>query len=144
MHPVVEPGPFGRHKERPDITALGRHGGPDMLDITFCHPRSPDRVRDGMENAINMFKKAWDEKRRRFGRVLLESATAVKLFPMPRSALGGWHPDSDRAMRSIAVKTASRTLNSLEYAIQTLFQRHAAHLVDNNAVCHISIFDPRI
>ena len=86
-----------------------------MFDITFCHPHSPARVRNGMENALNLHKKAWDEKIRRFVRVLHESASAVKLFPMPVSTLGGWHPDSHRAMRSIAVIIASRTLNSLEY-----------------------------
>ena len=97
-----------------------------------------------MENAPNLFKKARDEKIRKFGRVLDESTTAMKPFPMPLSTLGGWHPDSHRAMRSIAVNTASRTLNSLEYARQTLFQRHAALLVANNAVCLISGFDLRI
>ena len=77
-----------------------------MFDIGFCHPRSPARVRDGMENAMNLLKKAWDEKIRRFGRILHESATAVKLFPMPLSTRGGWHPDSYRATRSIAVNIA--------------------------------------
>ena len=143
-HPVVEPRPFGRHKERPDISALGSHGGSDMFDISFCHPLTPPRVRDGMENAPNLLKKAWDEKIRRFGRVLHESATDVKLFPKPLSNLGGWHPNALRAMRSIAVKIASRTLNSLEYASQTLFRRHAALLVANNAVCLISGLDLRI
>ena len=63
---------------------------------------------------------------------------------VPLPTLGGWHPDSHRAMMSIAVNIASRTLNSLEYARQTLFQRHAALLVANNAVCLISGFDLRI
>ena len=97
-----------------------------------------------MEDALNLLKKAWDEKIRRFDRVLLESATAVKLFPTPLSTLGGGHPDSHRAMRSIAVNIASRTLNSQEYAGQTLVQRHAALLVANNAVCLIPGFDLRI
>ena len=143
-HPVVESRPFGRHKERPDISALGNHGGSDLFDITFCHARSPARVRDGMENALNLVKKAWDEKRRKFGRVLYESATAVKLFPMHLATLGGRHPDPRRAMRSIAVNIASRTLNSLQYASQALFQRHAALLLANDAVCLISGFDLRI
>ena len=47
-------------------------------------------------------------------------------------------------MRSIAVSIASRTLNSLEYASQTLFQRHAELHVAYNAVCLISGFDLRI
>ena len=72
-----------------------------------------------------------------------EAAQAMKLFPMPLSTLGGWRPDSNRAMRSIAVNIASRTLNSLEYASETLFQRLAALLVANNAVCLISGFDLR-
>ena len=109
-----------------------------MFGITFCNPISPARVRDGTENALNLLKKAWDEIIRIFGRVVHESATAVKLLPMPLPAVGGWHLDSHRAMRSIAVNIASRTLYSLEYASQTLFQRHAALLVANNAVCLIS------
>ena len=77
--------------------------------------------------------------------VLHESATAVKLlFPMSLSTLGGWHPDSHRALRSVAINIASRTLNSLEYASQTLFLRHAALLASNNAVCLITDFDLRI
>ena len=51
--------------------------------ITCFHPLSPARVRDGMENALNLLTRAWDEKIRRFRRVLHESETAVKLLPMP-------------------------------------------------------------
>ena len=47
-------------------------------------------------------------------------------------------------MSSIAVNIASRTLNSLKYACKTFFQRHAALLVANNAVCLISGFDLQI
>ena len=79
-HAVVEPRPFGRHNERPDISALGSHGGSDMFDITFCNPLSPARVRDGMENVLNLLKKAWGQKIRRFCRVLHGSATAMTLF----------------------------------------------------------------
>ena len=60
---------------------------------------------------------------------------------MPTSTLGGWHPDALRAMGTIAVNLASRTLSSLYYARAKLFQRHAALLVANNAVCLISGFD---
>ena len=115
-----------------------------MFDITFCHPPSLARVRDGMANALNLLKNAWDDKIRRYRRVLHASATTVKLFPMPLSTVGGWHPDSHRAMRSIAVNIDSRTLNSLEYASQTFFQRHAELLVAYNAVFLISGFDFRI
>ena len=55
--PVVEPHLFGRHKERPDISALGSHDSPDMFHIIFFHPLSLAWVRDGMENAMNLLKK---------------------------------------------------------------------------------------
>ena len=57
-HLVVEPRAFGRDKERPDISSLGSHDGSDMFDITFRHPLSPARVRDGIENAMNLLKPA--------------------------------------------------------------------------------------
>ena len=49
---LLEPRPLGRHKERPDISALESHGGSDMFDITICDPLSPARIRDGLENPL--------------------------------------------------------------------------------------------
>ena len=80
-------------------------------------------------------------KIRTFRRVLHASATAAKLFSMPISTLGGWHPDAHRAMGTIAVNIASRTLSSLHYACGAMFQRLSALLVANNAVCLMSGFD---
>ena len=93
---------------------------------------------------MTLLKHAWDEKTRRFRRVLHASATAAKLFPMPISTLGGWHPDAHRAMGTIAVGIASRTLSSLHYARGTVFQRHVALLVANCAVCLMSGFDFKV
>ena len=87
-HPVLEPRPFGRGKELPDIRALGSHGGSDMFDITVCHPFSPTQIQDGMDYALSLLKKAWDEKVKRFRRVLHKSATSVKLFQIPLSSPG--------------------------------------------------------
>ena len=84
---------------------------------------SEHRIREGIDNALGLLKKAWDEKSRRFGGVLHESATSVKLFPMPLSSLGGWHPDPRRAMGSIAVNIASRALSSVDYARRAISRR---------------------
>ena len=84
-----------------------------MFDVTVCHPLSQARIHDGMDIALFLQMKAWDEKVRRFGRVRRESATSAKLFPMSLSSLGGWHPDSHRAVESTADNTASRTLTSV-------------------------------
>ena len=97
-----------------------------------------------MDNALSLLKKALDEKIRTFGRVLHESATSAKLFPLPLSSLGGWNPDSYRAVGSIAVNIASRALSSVDCARGTRFQRHAAHLVARNAACLIFGFDFQI
>ena len=91
-----------------------------------------------MDNTIVFLKKAWDEKVRRFGRFLHESNTSVKLFPIPLSSLGGWHPDSHLALGPIVVNTASRALSSVDYARNAMFQTHAALLVARTAACLIS------
>ena len=57
-HPVLEPRPFGRHKERSDISALRGHGGSDMFDITICHPLCLARIRDGLEDPLTLLKNA--------------------------------------------------------------------------------------
>ena len=36
-HPVVEERPLGRHRERPDICAVGRSGGTELFNVTICH-----------------------------------------------------------------------------------------------------------
>ena len=141
MQPVLEPRLFERHKERPDISALGSHGGADVFNVTICYPHSPARIRDGLEKPLILLKNAWHKTIRRFRRVRHASATAAKLFPMPISTFGGWHPDAHNAMGTIAVNIASRILSLLRYARATLFQRHAALLVANNAVCLLSGFD---
>ena len=93
-----------------------------MFDITIRHPLSPARIWDGMDNALSLLKKAWDGNIRRFRRVLYGSTASVKLFRMPLSSLEGWHPDSHRAMESVAVNIASRALSSVHFAPRTMFQ----------------------
>ena len=61
-HPVVEERPVGRHRERPDIRALGRSGGTELFDVTICHPLSHARIRDAVENPLNLLKAAWTAK----------------------------------------------------------------------------------
>ena len=93
-------------------------------------------LENASENPLTLLKSAGNEKIRRLRRVLHASATVAKLFPMPLSTLGGWHPEAYRAMGTIAVNIASKTLSSLHYALATFFQRHVALLASKNAVCH--------
>ena len=61
-HPIVEERPLGRHRERPDIRALGRRGGTDLFDVTICHPLCQARIRDSVRNPLNILKAAWAGK----------------------------------------------------------------------------------
>ena len=60
------------------------------------------------------------------------------------SSHGGWRPDSHRPMGSIAVGIALGALSSGDYARGTMFQRHAALLIERDAACLISGFDFQI
>ena len=55
-HPVVEERPIGRRRERPDIRARRRSSGTGLFDVTICHPLSQARIRDVVENPLNMLK----------------------------------------------------------------------------------------
>ena len=58
-HPVVAERPVGRHRERPDIRAPGRSGGTEIFDVTICRPLSHARIRDVVENPLNLLKASW-------------------------------------------------------------------------------------
>ena len=51
------------------------------------------------------------------------------------STLGGWHPDANRALCSVATAIAARGLPTFSRARSILFRRHADLLVANNAIC---------
>ena len=84
-HPVLEPRPLGRHRERPDICAISSHGGSDLFDITLCHPLTPARIRDSVQNPLNILKAAWSAKFARYASVLEAYGPKVHLIPVPIS-----------------------------------------------------------
>ena len=67
-----------------------------------------------------------------------EAGRSVQLLPVPISALGGWHPDAHRALCSVTRAIAARGMSTFNSAKGILFQRHAALLVTNNALCLMS------
>ena len=136
--PVVEERPVGRHRERPDIRALGRSGGTELYDVTICHPLSQTRIRDVTENPLNLLKAAWTAKVSRYSGMLQAAGTGFNLLPVPLSTLGGWHPDAHRAICSVETTIAARGLSTFSHARSILFQRHAALHVTNNALCLMS------
>ena len=137
-HPVVEESRGGSRRERPDIRALGRSGGTELFDVTICHPLSQARIRDESANPLNLLKAAWTAKVSRYSCMLQAAGTRFNLLPVPLSTLGGWRPDAHRALCSVATTIAARGLSTFSRARSILFQRHAALLVPNNAVCLMS------
>ena len=62
----------------------------------------------------------------------------MHLLLVPRSTVGGWHPDSPRALCPVA-----NTIDAdfpLLALLRAVFQRHAALLVTDNALCLMSGF----
>ena len=130
-HPIVEERPLGRHRERPDIRALGRTGGTDLFDVTICNPLSQAQIRDAVQNPLNILKAARAGKDSRYAAMVHEAGRSVQLLPVPISTLGGWHPDAHRAVCSVATTIAARGMSTFSSAKRILFQRHAALLVTN-------------
>ena len=67
-----------------------------------------------------------------------EAGRSVQLLLVRISTLGGWHPDAHRALCSVATAIAARGMSTFSSAKSILFQRHAALLVTNNALCLMS------
>ena len=114
--PSLQGSPLGRHRERPDIRALGRTGGTDLFDVTICHPLSQARIRDAEQDALNILKAAWAGKFSRYATMVHEAGRSVQLLPVPISTLGEWYPDARRALCSVATAIAARGMSTFSSA----------------------------
>ena len=100
--------------------------------------------RDVVENPLNLLKAAWTAKVSRYASMPQAAGTGFNLPPVPLSTLGGWHPDARKALCSVATTIAARGLSTFSRARSILFQRHAALLATNNALCLMSGLLPDI
>ena len=137
-HPIFEERPLEGYRENPDICALGRTRGTDLFDVTIFHPLSQARIRDAVQSPVNILKVAWTGKVSRYAGMVHEAGRSVQLLPVPISKLGEWHPDAHCALCSVATATAARKMPIFSSAKSIMFQRHAALLVTNNALCLMS------
>ena len=64
-----------------------------------------------------------------------EAGRSVQLIPVARPIFSGWHPEAHRALCSVATAIAARGMSAFSSAKSILFQRRAALLVKNNALC---------
>ena len=87
LHPVLEPRPLGRHREISDIRAINSHGASDLIDTTFCHPLTPARIRDSVQNPLRILKAAWSARLARYVSVLETYGTTVCALRTVRSVL---------------------------------------------------------
>ena len=97
-HLIVEERPLGRHRETPDIRAYGKTGGTDLFDVTICDPLSQARIRDALQNRLNILKAAWAGKVSRYAGMVHEAGRSGQMLPVPISSLRGWHPDAHRTL----------------------------------------------
>ena len=119
----------GNRRKTLILYIYGRGGGVKGISPL----RTPARIQDSVQNPLSILKAAWSAKSSRHASVLETDGTAVHLIPVPISTLGGWHPDSYRAIGSVGSAIASRALSSLSAARSILSQRHTALLVKKNA-----------
>ena len=135
-HPVVEERPLGRHRERPEIYVLGIGGGTELLDVTICHLLSQAWIRDVVENST------------------VEGSTNSKTFQIRQHAPSGRNRVQPATCtlvntRWVASGRTSGVMLCCNYycckgtatfspAVSILFQRQAALLVTNNALCPMS------
>ena len=127
---IFVPFSFGIRRLDPQCVTMWNPNGGHPGASPLMDPLSPARIRHGLENPLTLLKNVWDEKIRRFRRVLHASATAVQLLPKPISALRGWHSDAHHAMGTIAVNIASRS--SFHCSRNVVSAKYLCHFVKSN------------
>ena len=137
-HPIVDEWPRGRHRERPDIRALGRRGGTDLFDVTICHPLSQARILDAVQNPLNILKAGWAGKCSRYAEMVQEAGRRIQSIAVPFSTLSAWHPVAHRALCPVATAIAASGMSTFSSAKSIMFQGYAALIVTNNALCCMS------
>ena len=130
---------FGRNT-RPPAEYPSPHDISSKIQEQNSRPHVEHLLQIPSDTPLRILKAAWSEKFSRYLSVLETYGTKLHLIPAPVSSLGGYQPDSYRAIGSVITTTASRALSSLRAARIILFQRHAALLVKNNAECLMSGF----
>ena len=135
-HPVVEERPLGRHRERPEIYELGRSGGTELFDVTICHFLSQARIRDVVENST--FEGSMDRQTFQIlqhapsGRNRVQPATCTLVNT--RWLASGRTSGVMLCCNYYCCKGTA----TFSRARSILFQRQAALLVTNNALCLMS------
>ena len=127
-HPAVDERPVGRHRERPDIRALGRSGGTELFEVTISHPLSQAKIGDVTESSLSLLKAAWTAKVSRYSGMLHVGGTVFNLLPVPSSTVGGWHPHAYKALCSFATAIAARGQSTSSRVRSILFQRPRLYL----------------
>ena len=137
--PRVEPHLYNTRdrqaSSRPDILALGDHGGEDILDIAFAHLFcSPDRIRRNRHSRTLTLNDSTNDKYRQHAE-LARSMPGSKIIPITLSVTGGWHQTGYKYMRAIATEIATRQGEPKSMVLARMFQRHAARAISSAARC---------
>lgn len=82
----------GINRMRPEIRAMGSHGGTYFLDITFVSALAPSSRRINTFNPLTFINGHRAAKRRKY-RPFIATSSGCRLVPMRISSLVGWHLD---------------------------------------------------
>lgn len=127
--PVVEPYQRAEEHSRPDIRALGRHGGNDLIDVAIVHPFcSPSLITRTTNNPVSWLGSQYKNKIERHT-PLLRLQTGGAVVPIILSATGGWHPRSHEYMLTLARENNARADTHSPFYTALFFQRHAIRLL---------------
>lgn len=127
--PIVEPLQQELEGSRPDIRALGRNGGDDLIDVSIVHPFcSPSLCTRTIANPASWLGSAYSNKVTRHT-PLLSLQTGGAVVPIIMSVSCGWYPRSHEYMRTLARENCARADTPSPFYTALFFQRHAIRLI---------------
>lgn len=140
-NPVVEPKEREVEEPRPDIRALGRGGGYDVIDVTVCHTFGSPSAQARTIASYSLLTRSASKPKETRHEPLLELQTGGRIVLIVFNIAGDWEPRSYEFARALISEMRSRSDSNRAQATALFFQRHAIRLIISNM--HTLTHDPR-
>ena len=130
--PRIEPKEQHIAHTRPDIRAIGRDGGDDIIDVSMAHTfGSESMCKRTISNPTTILRSRYEAKMRKHT-PLLQNQTGGRIVPIIFAVSGGREPRSYEYVRTLVRELNAREgANRREHTAQ-FFHKHAIRLLVSN------------
>lgn len=126
---IYEPRQREGNNTRPDIRALGRGGGDDLVDVTIVHIFGSTSSRQRTVASYSSLTRHAYARKMAKHKHLLDNQLGGRVVPILMNVAGGWEHRFHAFARTLVRETSARPEANANYHTALFFQRHAIRLI---------------